>query len=382
MSRTHAIPGWATVVAVGLLSLVFWFAGPRPVVAHEILPTIADFAVTESRLELVLQLDIEAMIAGLDLSAGPSATDPPQMPAYTALRALPASAIADRFSTFWPSMANRITVQVDGASVKPTVRSLTPPEKELVGLARTFTLALVFDLPTGSQAVEIGWDQAFGPLVLRQNGVVDPYDGYLEPGTVSPQISLSGGASASGWQTFLQYVPVGFDHIVPKGLDHILFVLGLFLFSPRLRPLLMQVSAFTLAHTVTLAAAATSIITVPAYIVEPAIAASIIYIAVENIFAKRLNPLRLPLVFVFGLLHGLGFASVLQEFGLPDESFVPALLGFNLGVEIGQLAVIGAAFLLVGVWFRRHRFYRALVTIPGSAIIGVAGAVWLLQRVA
>ena len=205
--------------------------------------------------------------------------------------------------------------------------------------------------------------------------------GYLDPGDISPPIQIAGGDSAGGGATFLRYIPIGFDHIVPKGLDHILFILGLFLFTTRIRPLLLQVSAFTAAHTVTLAAAALNIVKVPSAIIEPAIAASIFYVAVENIFAKGKSAFRLPVIFCFGLVHGLGFASVLQEFGLPDQSFVAALLGFNLGVEFGQLAVIALAFLLVGVWFNRNRLYRSLVVIPGSAAIAIVGAVWFIQRV-
>jgi hydrogenase/urease accessory protein HupE len=190
-----------------------------------------------------------------------------------------------------------------------------------------------------------------------------------------------GGGAKGPWLTFADYIPIGFEHIVPKGLDHILFVLGLFLFDTRLRQLSLQISAFTAAHTVTLAAAATNVISIPSALVEPAIAISIIYIAVENILAKGASPLRLPVVFLFGLLHGLGFASVLAEFGLPERNFLPALLGFNLGVEIGQLTVVAAAFGLIGLWFNRHRLYRTLVVIPGSAFIGLAGTVWLVQRV-
>ncbi len=379
MSPPNASWRWYSALAAGLVVLTLWL-GARPALAHEVLPTIADFSVTDSRLELVMRLDVEALMAGLDLSAAPTAADPPEMAAYTALQSLPAPQIADRFAEFWPAMAGKILLMVDGARLKPSLRSLAPPGSELPGLARTFVLTVDFALPAEAKVVEIGWAATFGPLVLRQNGVDAPYDGYLEPGVVSPPIALSGGRSASGFETFVQYVPIGFDHIVPKGLDHILFVLGLFLYSPRLRPLFAQISAFTLAHTLTLAAAAANFITVPTAFVEPAIAASIIYVAVENLSGTQNSALRLPLIFAFGLLHGLGFASVLQEFGLPEGRFLPALIGFNLGVEIGQFAVIGAAFFLIGIWFSRHHLYRAFVVIPGSSIIGLVGAVWFVQR--
>lgn len=360
---------------------LFVMLHPRSALAHEILPTIADFSVSGDRLELIMSLDIEAIMAGMDLSSPTSEPGTGETSAYESLRASTTAATVATFSEFWPAMSTRIDVSADGIALQPSLRSLIPPEDAKPGLARMFRLSMTFDLPPGADAVSIGWNAAFGPLVLRQNGVTDPYDGYIEPGAVSPPILLAGGGASDGWATFLSYIPIGFDHIVPKGLDHILFILGLCLFNVRLRPLLLQVSAFTLAHTVTLAAASAEMISIPSAIVEPAIAASIIYIAVENVLAKGTSPLRLPVVFLFGLLHGLGFASVLAEFGLPNEDFVAALLGFNLGVEFGQLAVVAAAFLTVGAWFNRHRLYRAVVVIPGSTLIGVVGAIWLVERV-
>ena len=380
MTRIQPCRQWLTLVILTAL-LIIAAVTVRPALAHEVLPTIADFTVLETRLYLTLSIDIEALIAGVDLSSPTSSSGAQELAVYEALRALPAAEIDARFNAFWPDMAAQIDVRADGVALAPALQSLTPTDDIEAGRARMFKLNVAFELPRSAQSVIIGWAPEFGPLVLRQNGVTDPYDGYIDPGTVSPPIQLSGGGAQGSWTTFLRYIPIGFDHIFPNGLDHILFILGLFLFNARLRPLLLQISAFTAAHTVTLAAAALNIVTVPASIVEPAIAASIIHIAVENIFSKGISPFRLPVVFMFGLLHGLGFASVLQEFGLPEGSFIAALLGFNLGVEFGQVAVVAAAFLLIGLWFNRHRLYRAIVVIPGSALIGMTGAIWFVQRV-
>ena len=184
----------------------------------------------------------------------------------------------------------------------------------------------------------------------------------------------------SAWGELFSYVPVGFDHIIPKGLDHILFVLGLFFLTLRVSALLWQISAFTLAHTVTLAAGAMGWVTISGSVVEPLIAASIVFVAVENIFSQKLHRWRPALIFGFGLLHGLGFASVLQEFGLPDGQFIAALIGFNIGVEIGQLTVIACAFLLLGVWFGNKPWYRAYISIPSSCLIALIGAYWVIER--
>jgi hypothetical protein len=176
-----------------------------------------------------------------------------------------------------------------------------------------------------------------------------------------------------------RYVRLGFHHIVPEGADHALFVLGLFLLSPRLLPLAKQVTAFTLAHTVTLSLAVLGWVHVPASVVEPAIALSIAFIALENMFARSVSRWRLAVVFLFGLLHGLGFASGLAELGLPAGGLASGITGFALGVEAGHLAVIAAAFLLLG-WTRDRPWYRTRVQLPGSAVIAAVACWWTVSR--
>jgi hydrogenase/urease accessory protein HupE len=228
--------------------------------------------------------------------------------------------------------------------------------------------------------VVIGWDGSLGPLVIRQMGVEDGYTGYLTNGALSDPMPRERGA-ALGWAaTFLSYVGIGFQHIVPLGLDHILFVLGLFFFSLKLKPLLWQVSAFTLAHTVTLALGALGLVTVPASIVEPLIAASIVFIGIENVMSREMSPWRPVVVFFFGLLHGLGFASILGDIGLDPARFVTGLIGFNVGVEFGQLAVIAVAFFGLGYWMRNVPWYKTRVANPASIAISLVGAWWFLER--
>ena len=159
-----------------------------------------------------------------------------------------------------------------------------------------------------------------------------------------------------------------------------LFVLGIFLLSRRLRQVLAQVSAFTIAHSITLALSVYGIVSISPNVVEPLIAVSIAYVAIENIFISELKPWRVGLVFAFGLLHGMGFAGALKELGLPRSEFVTALVTFNVGVESGQLAVIGAAFLLVG-WYYGRQWYRRLVVVPASALIACTALYWTLERV-
>ncbi|MEL6794907.1 MAG: HupE/UreJ family protein, partial [Pseudomonadota bacterium] len=157
---------------------------------------------------------------------------------------------------------------------------------------------------------------------------------------------------------FVEYLGVGFEHILPLGLDHILFVIGLFLLSTVLKPLVIQITAFTVAHTVTLALGATGVVNLLGSVVEPLIALSIAYVAVENVTSEKLRTWRPVIVFLFGLLHGLGFAGVLSEFGFAPGQFVASLIAFNIGVEIGQLVVIAVCFLTVGLWFGGRDWYR------------------------
>jgi hypothetical protein len=182
-------------------------------------------------------------------------------------------------------------------------------------------------------------------------------------------------------QVVAQYTMLGFTHILPKGLDHILFVLGLFLLSIRWKPLLVQVTAFTLAHTITLGLSIYGIVSLAPAIVEPLIAASIAYVAIENLVTAELKPWRAFVVFGFGLLHGLGFAGVLHEIGLPRSEFLTALLSFNVGVELGQLAVIVSAWLLVGLWWKTRSWYRARLVQPLSALIAAVGVYWTIERI-
>jgi hypothetical protein len=177
------------------------------------------------------------------------------------------------------------------------------------------------------------------------------------------------------------YLEIGYQHILPQGFDHILFVLSLFLLSPKLKPVLLQATAFTVAHSVTLGLAMYHVITPPTNIIEPLIAISIVYVALENIFSPRLKASRIGVVFLFGLVHGMGFAGALGQLGLPQNHYFMALIMFNLGVELGQITIILLAFLLIGKWFGKKPYYRKYIVIPISIIIALTASFWTIQRI-
>ncbi|MBT5915611.1 MAG: HupE/UreJ family protein, partial [Opitutae bacterium] len=186
--------------------------------------------------------------------------------------------------------------------------------------------------------------------------------------------------TADSQSTFISFLRQGFVHVVPLGLDHILFVFGLFLLSRKWKPLILQVSAFTVAHTLTLGLATLGIISVSPQIVEPIIAASIAVIALENIFFPGYKPYRLVIVFIFGLIHGLGFAGALSGFNLEPTSLLIGLFGFNLGVEFGQLALLIAAYCLTAQ-IKNQSNYRQWIVIPGSLTIALFGLYWTIERI-
>jgi hypothetical protein len=191
-------------------------------------------------------------------------------------------------------------------------------------------------------------------------------------------------AQDSRFDLFLVYGFLGFQHILPLGLDHVLFVLGFFFIGGGARQLALLVSCFTVAHSLTLALATFRVVDLPADLVEPLIAASIIYIGLEKLLttehsATRRQRVRYGVVFGFGLLHGLGFARVLGEVGLPDGEFVLALLAFNVGVELGQLLVLLLALLVFGA-FRHRAWYASCIATPGAIVVAGIGLYWLGQR--
>jgi hydrogenase/urease accessory protein HupE len=178
----------------------------------------------------------------------------------------------------------------------------------------------------------------------------------------------------------LQYLKLGFLHIVPAGADHILFILCIFLLSTRMRLLVWQVTCFTLAHALTLTLATFDIIILSPKLVEPLIAFSISCIAIENIFTKRLSLRRPIIVFLFGLIHGLGFSEVLRSLDIPTNERLISLVSFNAGIELGQLSVLGTAFITVG-WLQHQRWYRSRIVVPVSSIISLVGLIWAIERI-
>ena len=354
-----------------------------PAIAHELRPAIDSVAVmSDGGVELGISLNLEAAMAGI----GPEhvdTQDSADAPVYDNLRALGPDEIRAAFAGFEDRFLEGLFLSTeDGTSIDLSVTSLEVPEASDLSMARHSEVTLAGQLPSGAQALTWRYDPRFGDSVIRLQGSGPSeviHSEFLRAGDSSQPMAIEGIERQGPLDVLRNYIEAGFLHVVPLGLDHILFVVGLFLLSPRPRPLLWQVSAFTLAHTITLALGVTGTVALPSAPVEILIAASIAYVAIENLFTARLHPWRPVLVFGFGLLHGLGFAGVLAEFGLPEEHFALALVAFNLGVELAQLTVIALCFLAVG-WAMKRGWYRQAIVAPVSLAIAALAFYWILER--
>ncbi len=352
-------------------------------VAHEIRPAIVTATLSaDDRYEVVVALNIEAVMAGI----GPQHTDTndaPEAVTYNGLHALTPDALRAKFQAFSVRWLAGITLEFDDKAVAPEIAKVDIPAAGEPKSARISVVRLVGQIPPEAKTLKWTYAAEFGSSVVRlkREGREPLEVGWLKDGQPSASIDLESDGTRSVLRKFADYVAVGFTHIIPKGIDHILFVLGLYLFGTTWRPLLIQVTAFTVAHSITLGLGLYGIVTIDASIVEPLIALSIVYVAVENIFTTKMHVWRPAIVFAFGLLHGLGFASVLQDVGLERADYFVGLIGFNVGVEFGQLAVIALAWMATGFWFAHKTWYRQRIVWPASAAIALVGAFWTVERI-
>ena len=181
--------------------------------------------------------------------------------------------------------------------------------------------------------------------------------------------------------TFIDYVVIGFTHVIPMGFDHILFILTLFFMNTSLRMVVIQCSIFTIAHSISLALSAANIILSDTNVIEPLIAASILFTAIQNILSEKVNRWRVVIIFIFGLIHGMGFASALKNNRILDNHFISALVAFNIGVELAQIAIILLAYFLISKWFREKPWYKHKIVYPISAAIASIALYWTIIRV-
>jgi hydrogenase/urease accessory protein HupE len=373
--------------------------------AHEIGKSQVSVAFGDARFDADVIVDPDALLSKLEAFGGrPVSRDLSKTERDSRIRAL-----ADVF-------LEQTEIRFDGHSVRARFEYV--PASAFNDLAQAPSrVRLSGPLPAGARQFDLRYGLALGTYALNVrigDGPVQTQ--WVVGGATSEPLSLSSPPPPpTRLEVAWQYLTLGFTHIVPHGLDHILFVLGIFLLSSRWRSVVAQVSTFTIAHSITLALTMYGVVSLPARVVEPMIALSIVYVAIENLVIQELKPWRLALVFSFGLLHGMGFAGVLRDLGLPRPQFVTALISFNLGVEAGQLSVIAVAFLAIAYWQRasvvrrvllqadpvvrsvrlqadlvvggvgvqldhENAAYRRFVVQPASMLIAAVGLFWTIQR--
>lgn len=356
--------------------------------ADVVKPALIEINVDKQRMiNVEVRASIEALLTGINAKYK-NTQESPNAEKYDEFRKMPASELQLAFASFKQRFLQSIYIRAGNDAVPLQIKSVDIPPTGYTKVPRISVIQLTGVLPETADSLQWYYPEKFGDNAVRVRQVDTQNEQWhwsqwqwLRKDEASQPFSLTEiVARQSAAEVIASYIMIGFEHIMPKGLDHIMFILGLFLLSTRMRPLLWQVTMFTLAHTITLGLAMNNVIELPANVVEPLIALSIAYVGVENVAAKELHKSRLILVFLFGLLHGLGFAGVLTDFGMPQNDFAVALISFNVGVELGQLAVISLAFILLSFWFKDQQIYRKIVVVPGSAFISIVGMYWFLER--
>lgn len=308
--------------------------------------------------------DADAMIAKLDaLSSQP----------------LPADAAVDpdqrgvRLDALETGLVTGVMIEFDGQRITPRAE---PAEISLSGQA---TIRIVGDVPPGARSMTWASSLIFGsyPVAIRSLDDRQTLVWLQGPERTDP-IPIDGGTTET--HTVARALRLGFTHIVPRGLDHILFVVGLFLLGGWSRRLLVQVTAFTVAHSMTLGLSLYGVLSLPPHVVEPLIALSVAYVGIENLVTTRLHPWRVVVVFCFGLLHGLGFAEALASLHLARSEMLATLVSFNVGVEAGQLTVIVLAAGALYALTRARTNWRPHLIASASIAIGLTGLCWTIQR--
>jgi hydrogenase/urease accessory protein HupE len=277
-------------------------------------------------------------------------------------------------------MSTHLAVTAGGTSC-PVGNAAILPDGDGVIYRNSFACANVTGDIVYRSTVLTEKDPAARQVVLVAQGRTEA-QALLDAGNTTITLSAS---PPPLWSTMQRYLLTGIEHIF-LGYDHIAFLVAVVLWARRLVPVIKIVTAFTVAHSITLSLAALDIVVIPGRIVEPAIAASIVFVAVENFVSRDIDG-RWRVTFLFGLIHGFGFAGALQKIGLPPNAVVPALASFNIGVEIGQVAIVTIVLRVLGLVDRliatdRTKPVRAArVVYAVSAVISLLGGYWLLTRI-
>lgn len=336
---------------------------PRPAAAHPVPFSYLDLRLRGNAIEGSLVAHIADLAHDLTIAPEEALLDP-------SLASAQSPAIAAMFS-------RRLVITVDG-------RAFSPQWSDAEVVADRQSLRLRFRSPVESAPGKVSVEGDLFPYDPGHRTFVNVYEGDSLTQAIldweHPRFDYYAGTAQGRFAVVRRFIPAGVEHIL-IGPDHVLFLIGLLLPGGSLKRLALIVTAFTLAHTLTLSLAALSIVNPPASIIEPAIALSIVYVGADNLLRRGGRDARAWIAFAFGFIHGFGFAYVLREMDLPARSLGWSLFAFNLGVEIGQLLiVVVVASALAALRFRSEVLARRLA-LAGSWLVVGAGAFWYIQRV-
>ena len=376
---------------MGVLSKLVLLLIVLPVASYADLvkPALIEISVDkQGQIDIEIRASIEALLTGIN-GRYKNTNDAPNAAEYDRLRKMSSTELRPEFEKFEPTLLNKVFLKDDKQrKVSLSINRVKIPERGYTKVPRISVINLQGNIDLTAHSVTWYYPLSFGDHAVRLKQIDLEKQKFhwsqwqwLRQDKPSEPMSLTEIVARKPLsETIVNYIILGYKHILPRGMDHILFILGLFLFSTAWRPLLWQITMFTIAHTITLGLAMNGLFNLPERIVQPMIALSIVYVGVENIFNKGLKKSRLVLVFAFGLLHGLGFASMLADFGMPKDAFVTGLISFNVGVELGQLSILSGAYLLLGLWFSKREWYQSLVINPASMMIALIAFYWFIDR--
>ncbi|MFN0087391.1 MAG: HupE/UreJ family protein [Blastocatellia bacterium] len=273
----------------------------------------------------------------------------------------------------------RLSVAADGRALAPELLRLEPlPDQQAIAMHLRFSDGVSFGV-LSVQCALFPYDPEHQTFLNIYEGDALAHQEILTRDRTG--FDYYSGTRQGAIAVVRKFVPGGIHHIF-TGPDHILFILGLLLLGGTLARLLMIVTAFTVAHSITLSLAALGVFDIPAGIVEPAIALSIVYVGIDNLMVGRNGrDVRALIAFFFGLIHGFGFAGVLREFGLPRQALGWSLFSFNFGVEIGQIVIVVIVAGLLAALRRRSPALSGRIVTLGSIVVILAGSWWFVQRV-
>ncbi len=369
-----------------LILIVFLNIFSKSSISHEIKPSIADFFYDENYLNFKIRLNAELILSDIDASNVSNTDSSSLSEIYDEFRILNNKDLEQIFLNSWNQISSNIEIKINNVSKQTNLIKIEVEDIQNFEISRDSHVYFRVLLDKNSEQFTFSWIKKYGPIILRENNnnklEDELFTEYLQSGKVSNQFSFNENNFEKKLDSFIKFFILGVQHIIPKGLDHILFIFGLFLFSSSLKKLITQITIFTIAHSITLIFVSLSVMKINPQIVEPIIALTIVYVGLENIFKNYIKEyFRYIVILFFGLLHGLGFALVLSDIGYRSTDLFINLFSFNIGIEVAQISIVLVLYILIALNFAKNKNYSMFFQVPSSILISSIGLYWFFERI-